>query len=86
MSRMQKRLQRLYNAPNAISADEISWLLRAIGFEERRATGSHRIFRHPELRKMITIPNRNPLKIAYVIQVRKLIKDVMEIIENGQVD
>jgi len=86
VSRMQKKLQRLYDAPNDISANEISWLLRAIGFQERKAVGSHRIFRHPGLGKMITIPNRNPLKIAYVIQVRKLIKDVMEIIENGQVD
>lgn len=82
MARLDKRLRRLYDAPSNISADDLSWILGALGFEDRGGKGSHRVFKHPELRKSITIPNQNPLKVAYVVQARKLIEEVLEHIED----
>lgn len=82
MSRLDKRLRRLYDAPNDISADELAWVLVRIGFVDRGGKGSHRVFRHPNLRKSITIPNQNPLKVAYVVQARNLIEEVLEQLED----
>ncbi|MFQ5923539.1 MAG: type II toxin-antitoxin system HicA family toxin [Anaerolineales bacterium] len=82
MSRLEKRIRRLYDAPKSISADDLAWILGALGFEDRGGKGSHRGFKHPELGKTITIPNQNPLKVAYVVQARKLIEEVLEYIED----
>ena len=82
MSKLDKRLQRLYDAPNNISADDLAWILGALGFDDRGGKGSHRVFKHPELRKSITIPGQNPLKVTYVVQARKLIEEVLEYIED----
>ncbi len=82
MSRLDKRLRRLYDAPNDISADDLAWVLGAVGFGDRGGKGSHRVFKHPDLRKSITIPNQSPLKVAYVVQARKLIEEVLEQVED----
>jgi len=82
VTRLEKRIQRLYDSPNNISVNDLTWILRSLGFEERGAKGSHRILKHPGLRKSITIPNQNPLKVAYIVQARKLIAEVMEFIED----
>lgn len=78
MTKLEKRLQRLYDAPKDISADDLAKILTALGFEDRGGRGSHRVFRHPLLRKNITIPKQNPLRVAYVVQARKLIEELLE--------
>jgi len=82
VSRLDKRIQHLYDAPRNVSVDDVAWILRSLGFEDRGGKGSHKIYRHPVLRKSITIPIQNPLKVTYVVQVRKLIAEALELIED----
>jgi predicted RNA binding protein YcfA (HicA-like mRNA interferase family) len=78
MSRLEKKLRRLYDAPSDISRDELAWILEATGFESRSGKGSHVLYKHPVFKKSITLPSQNPLKKAYVVQARKLIEEVLE--------
>ncbi len=70
-----KRAQRLYeqvvkNRKNC-SFEDLENLLLAVGFSERKTTGSHVFFKRGSL--AISIPKRKPVKENYVEQVIALI-------------
>ena len=55
-----------------MSSGEIEHLLRKHGFEERRQTGSHKIFFHPERRKISVVPTgRKDLPIGTMKSILK---------------
>ena len=60
------------NKLSVIKPKKIVRILKKLGFEERRQTGSHLIFRHPESKKIIPIPIHNKdLKKGTLLNILK---------------
>jgi predicted RNA binding protein YcfA (HicA-like mRNA interferase family) len=73
-----KRLRRLYeqvirNRKNC-GFDDLERLLLAVGFTERRASGSHRTFKLGAI--VLTVPERKPIKENYVDQVIAIMQEL----------
>lgn len=47
VAKRDKILRRALDAPHTLRFDDLCYLARAFGFEERRGEGSHRVFRRP---------------------------------------
>jgi predicted RNA binding protein YcfA (HicA-like mRNA interferase family) len=75
MSKKEKAVRRILDGtmdPN-IPFDELTSVLRELGFEER-VRGSHHIFAHPDFVEIINLqPVRGEAKPYQVRQVRRLI-------------
>jgi predicted RNA binding protein YcfA (HicA-like mRNA interferase family) len=73
-----KRVQRLYDevvrTRKNCAFEDIERLLLALGFTERRARGSHRIFKLGST--TITIPEHKPVKENYVEHVLALLQEL----------
>ncbi len=73
-----KRVQRLYDqvlrTRKNCTFEDLERLLLAVVFTERRASGSHRIFKLGRL--AISIPQRRPVKENYVDQVLAIIQEL----------
>ena len=63
-----KKIQRLYDqvvrTRRNCAYEDIERLLLAVGFKERRARGSHRVFKLGK--HVVTIPQRKPVKENYI--------------------
>lgn len=79
MARIDKKIQKLFDSPRSISSRELISILLSLGFVEKSAKGSHRAFKYQDLNITLTIPNQNPLKVGYVSQARKFIKQIREL-------
>lgn len=66
MSRSRKLQERLKRSPANVPFEELRALLDSNGFVSQTVRGSHWTFRHPELREILTVPRRNPVKPVYV--------------------
>ena len=77
MSKHSKRLRRLLSgtADRSFSFEELRGILLHLGFEQRTPKGSHYTFAHPDVRDILTIPKRRPLKPIYVKKARAMILD-----------
>jgi len=78
MGVQSKRVQRLYervvsNRKNC-SFDDLENLLLALGFHERKTSGSHVIFKRDRI--TISIPKRKAVKENYVEQVIAIIAEI----------
>jgi predicted RNA binding protein YcfA (HicA-like mRNA interferase family) len=73
-----KRIQRLYDqvlrTRKNCSFEDIERLLLALGFDERKASGSHRIFKRGRI--VISIPQRRPVKENYVEHVLAIVDEL----------
>jgi len=84
VARLEKHIQRLSDSPRSISDRELIGILKSLGFDERSGEGSHRLFKHPRYGHVLTVPHQDPLKVTYVIQARKIINEVMELMRNDE--
>ena len=73
-----KRVQRLYDqvlsTRKNCAFEDLQRLLLAAGFIERKARGSHRIFKLG--RVAISVPERRPVKENYVDQVIAILQEL----------
>ena len=77
MSKSSKALNKLLSgsSDNSFTLEQLSRVLLRLGFEQRAPKGSHYTFVHPEVRDILTIPKRKPLKPIYVRKARAIILD-----------
>jgi predicted RNA binding protein YcfA (HicA-like mRNA interferase family) len=83
VAKIDKKIQKLFDAPRSISSRELISILLSLDFIEKSAKGSHRLFKHPQLNVSLTIPDQNPLKIAYISKARRYIEQARELQKNG---
>lgn len=68
MTRKQKLYERLKNNPGSGTFEDVHNLLTWCGFELRRVTGAHHIYKRAGHDLIITVPRHKPLKAIYVKQ------------------
>lgn len=74
MGWLEKLLEKMRRLPPEMRYEEVERVLRAYGFAEERARGSHHIFRHPDGRKLTVPKHRGQVvKTTYLKQVLKAI-------------
>ncbi|MFO0968469.1 MAG: type II toxin-antitoxin system HicA family toxin [Gemmataceae bacterium] len=71
MAKKWKLLKRLLGAAENVRFGDLTSLARAFGFEERRVTGSHHVFSHPQMSELLNIQNYKGKAKAY--QVRQFL-------------
>jgi predicted RNA binding protein YcfA (HicA-like mRNA interferase family) len=76
MAKKQKLFQKLLNNPKNIGFSEFVNLLEAFGFELKRVSGSHHIFKHPSAQELLSIqPGKDGQAKPYQInQFLKLVE------------
>jgi predicted RNA binding protein YcfA (HicA-like mRNA interferase family) len=72
MSKLEKLIFQFLKNPPEVSFEDIVYVLKAFGFEEKRTKGSHHSFRDSQGKK-ITIPKKGGQKVKG-IYVQKIIK------------
>jgi predicted RNA binding protein YcfA (HicA-like mRNA interferase family) len=72
MSKLEKLILQFLKNPPEVSFEDVVYVLKAFGFEEKRAKGSHHSFRDSQGRK-ITIPKKGGQKVKRVY-VQKIVK------------
>ena len=78
MTKQDRQLARLRQAPNSVRPEELRAVLERYGFELRSVRGSHWIYKHPQLVRGLAVPYRRPLKPIYVAQALNAIDEVIE--------
>ncbi len=68
MTRKQKLYARLKNNPGSGNFEDVHNLLIWCGFELRRVTGAHHIYKREGYDLIVTVPYHKPLKAVYVKQ------------------
>ena len=76
MGRCEKLHARALRNPAGLRFEELCYLAECVGFEFSRQRGSHRIYRHFELRKTISFQNHQGEGKPY--QVRQLLQIIAE--------
>lgn len=70
-------LERLAQRRRSVRPTELHRILVRAGFTAREGRGSHRVYRHPNLVLILTIPqSRNPVRAVYVDEAIKAIREV----------
>ncbi len=70
-------LERLARKRRNVRPAELHRILVRAGFIAREGRGSHRVYRHPDLVRILTIPqSRNPVRAVYVDEAIKAIREV----------
>jgi len=72
MSKLEKLISQFLKNPPEVSFEDVVYVLKAFGFEEKRSKGSHHSFRDSQGRK-ITIPKKGGQKVKG-IYVQKIVK------------
>ncbi len=72
MSKLDKLIIQFRKKPPEVSFEDVVYVLKAFGFEEKRSKGSHHSFRDTQGRK-ITIPKKGGQKVKG-IYVRKIVE------------
>lgn len=74
MSKKDKILKRARSSPGNFSYNELCSLAEHAGFEFRNQTGSHRIFKHPTIKKMLNLqPDKNDKSKAKKYQIKQVV-------------
>jgi predicted RNA binding protein YcfA (HicA-like mRNA interferase family) len=77
MAKKAKPLEKILAGSKNIRFDEFTALLEAFGFELKRISGSHHVFRHPDVPDVFSVqPDQNKQTKPY--QIKKLLKMVEE--------
>jgi hypothetical protein len=66
MSRKEKLYRKLKNNPSSGSFKDVDNLLRWCGFELRRTSGSHHIYKREGYDQIVSVPYHKPLGTYYV--------------------
>lgn len=76
LSKRRKLLEKLFagNQDLSFSFTEAEQILLQAGFVLDSGKGSHRIYRHPDGRKMVLPYHGKDIKPAYIREIRKLMK------------
>ncbi|NJL90766.1 MAG: type II toxin-antitoxin system HicA family toxin [Coleofasciculaceae cyanobacterium SM2_1_6] len=74
MGKLEKLIEQFLRDPPEVKFDDVQYLLKAFGFEEKSSKGSHHTFRNLEGLK-ITVPKKGGkmVKGVYVQQIIKLL-------------
>jgi predicted RNA binding protein YcfA (HicA-like mRNA interferase family) len=73
MTKKRKILEKILAGSKNVKFDEFTILLEAFGFELRRISGSHHIYRHPDVPEVLSVqPDKNNQVKPY--QMKKLLK------------
>ena len=72
MGKLEKLIEQFFKKPPEVKFDDVRYLLKAFGFEEKRSKGSHHSFRDANGRK-ITIPKKGGQKVKG-IYVQKILQ------------
>jgi predicted RNA binding protein YcfA (HicA-like mRNA interferase family) len=72
MSKLEKLISQFLKNPPEVSFEDVVYILKEFGFEEKRSKGSHHSFRDSQGRK-ITIPKKGGQKVKG-IYVQKIVK------------
>ncbi|TVQ53218.1 MAG: type II toxin-antitoxin system HicA family toxin [Spirulina sp. DLM2.Bin59] len=74
MTKREKLIKKILRDPVDVRFDDVQYLLKSFGFEEKRSNGSHHIFRNTEGLK-ITIPKKGGQRVkrVYVQNIIKLL-------------
>ncbi|MGK7897838.1 MAG: type II toxin-antitoxin system HicA family toxin [Xenococcus sp. (in: cyanobacteria)] len=72
MSKLDKLIIHFCKKPPEVSFEDVVYVLKAFGFEEKRSKGSHHSFRDTQGRK-ITIPKKGGQKVKG-IYVQKIVE------------
>ena len=72
MSKLGKPVLQFLKKPPEVNFDDVVYVLKAFGFEEKRSKGSHHSFRDSQGRK-ITIPKKGGKKVKG-IYVQKIVE------------
>jgi predicted RNA binding protein YcfA (HicA-like mRNA interferase family) len=59
-----------------VAFDEFRWLIEAFGFELRRISGSHHIYRHPRVPRPLSLQSRG--REAKPYQIKQFLETVAE--------
>ena len=57
MSKKEKILKKILSGNKNINFDDFIYLISAFGFKLDRVSGSHHIFKHPEIFELINVQN-----------------------------
>lgn len=80
----RKLLAKILQHPRNVKFDDFVGLVKAFGFELDRVSGSHHIFRHPDIAEFINIQNvRAEAKPYQIRQFLKLVERYNLKMENG---
>lgn len=72
-------LDRLAQRRRSVRPAELHRILTRAGFVAREGRGSHRVYKHPNMIGILTIPqNRNPVRAVYVDEVIKAVREVQQ--------
>lgn len=73
--RVRRLLDRVIATRKNCAFEDLENLLRALGFSERKSTGSHVFFKRGRI--AISIPKNKPVKERYVGQALKIIVEML---------
>jgi len=74
MSKKDKILKKAKDSPENLTFNELCSLAEHAGFKFRNQTGSHKIFKHPTIKKMLNLqPDKNDKSKAKKYQIKQLV-------------
>jgi predicted RNA binding protein YcfA (HicA-like mRNA interferase family) len=80
MGKKDKLYRKAKESPENLSFTEICFLAEHVGFEFRNQSGSHKIYKHPKIKKMLNFqPDKRDKSKAKKYQAKQLVA----IIENN---
>jgi predicted RNA binding protein YcfA (HicA-like mRNA interferase family) len=85
MGKKDKILTKAKKSPENLTFNELCSLAEHAGFEFRNQTGSHKIYKHPTIKKMLNLqPDKNDKSKAKKYQIKQLIAyiDDFNLMEN----
>ena len=79
MSRKKNIYEKAKKTPNNLTYNELCWLAEKVGFVFRNQKGSHKIYKHPILRKTLNFqPDKRDKSKAKIYQIDQLINFIDE--------
>ena len=77
MGKKDKILTKAKSSPGNLSFNELCSLAEHAGFEFRNQTGSHKIFKHPTIKKMLNLqPDKHDKSKAKKYQIKQLVAHI----------
>ena len=74
MSKKEKIYKKAKESPENLTFNELCSLAEYVGFEFRNQTGSHKVYKHPTLKKMLNSqPDKKDKSKAKKYQTRQLV-------------
>jgi predicted RNA binding protein YcfA (HicA-like mRNA interferase family) len=78
VTKLDKPIQKILETTREVRYSETVKLLKSIGYKERSGKGSHVIFTHDKLSRIV-LPHNSVLKKCYVLQIQDVLEDYFKI-------